>query len=99
MLDAAREYLKAVDAAPWVAGYYLDLCTILEKANRPAEAIRACKFYLIAAPAAPDAGVARKRIAGLEYGIERLQGSVSRRQSCHNMSDIYGSGDRRVTRH
>ena len=59
ILDAAREYLKAVDAAPWVADYYFNLCAILEKANRPAEAIRACKFFLIAAPAAPDAGGGR----------------------------------------
>lgn len=94
ILDAAREYLKAVEAAPWVAGYYFDLCTILEKANRPAEAIRACKLYLIAAPAAPDAGDVRKRVAGLEYAVERLRGNVTRRHECVNMSDIYGTGDK-----
>ena len=90
MLNSAREYMKAADAAPWVADYYFNLCAILEKANRPTEAIRACKFYLIAAPAAPDAGDVRKRIAGLEYAVERLQGNVTRRRECLTMSDMYG---------
>lgn len=94
MLDAAREYLKAVDAAPWFADYYFNLCTILEKANRPAEAISACKLYLTAAPEAQDASDVRKRIAGLDYALERLRGNVTRRHECVSMSDIYGTGDK-----
>ena len=94
MLDAAREYMKAVDTAPWVAGYYFDLCTILEKANRPTEAIRACKLYLTAAPEAPDARDVRKRVAGLDYALERLRSNVSRRRECMTMTDIYGTGDK-----
>jgi hypothetical protein len=89
MLEAAREYLKAVDAAPWVADYYFNLCAILEKANRPAEAMRACKLYLSAAPDAQDASDIRKRVAGLEYALERQRGAVTRRQSCMGMSDMY----------
>lgn len=92
MLDAAREYLKAVDAAPWVADYYFNLCAILEKANRPAEAMRACKLYLIAAPAAPDAGDARKRVAGLEYVVERMGANMRSRDECLGFSDMYESG-------
>lgn len=97
MLEAAREYLKAVEAAPWVADYYFNLCAILEKANRPAEATRACKFYLAAAPDAPDASDIRKRIAGLEYALERQRGTVTRRQSCTTMSSIYEVGSKVAT--
>lgn len=96
MLDAAREYLKAVEVAPWFANYYVDLCTILEKANRPAEAIRACKLYLTAAPEAPDASAVRKRVAGLDYALERLRGNVTQRHECIDMLDIYGSDGAKV---
>jgi tetratricopeptide (TPR) repeat protein len=92
MLDAAREYLRAVEAAPWIADYYFNLCTILEKANRPAEAIRACKFYLIAAPAAQDAGDARKRVAGLEYAVERMSANMRSRDECIRYPDMYENG-------
>lgn len=92
MLDAAREYLKAVDTAPWVAGYYYDLCTILEKANRPAEAARACQLYLAAAPQAADAGNVRKLVAGLEYALERERGSVTSRRGCHGFPAKYEGG-------
>lgn len=92
MLEAAREYIKAVDAAPWVAGYYVDLCTILERANRPAEAIRACKFYLIAAPDASDASEVRKRVAGLEFAVEKMSSIWSSRHECFDLSDMYYHG-------
>ena len=91
-LDAAREYLKAVEAAPWVAGYYHDLCVILEKANHPAEAARACKLYLTAAPQASDAGDVRKRVAGLEYALERERSSVVNRGDCANATSAYEGG-------
>jgi hypothetical protein len=73
MLDAAREYLKAMEAAPWIADYYFNVCQILEQANRPFEAQRACEFYLVAAPEAKDASDVRKRIAGLGVQIERMK--------------------------
>ena len=78
-LDAARECLKGIEAAPWVASYYYNLCKFLEKASRPAEAIRAGKLYLVAAPQADDASVIKKLIAGLEYALEREQGSIVKR--------------------
>lgn len=92
MIDAAREYLKAVEAAPWVSGYYFDICTILEKANRPVEAMRACKLYLNAAPNANDAGEVRKKIAGLEYAVEKEKAKTSKRSDCSNFSDLYEGG-------
>lgn len=92
LLDAAREYLKAVEIAPWVVGYYHDLCVILEKASRPAEAARACKLYLVAAPQAVDASNVRKLVAGLEYALERERGAVVNRRSCNGLSDAYEGG-------
>ncbi len=92
MLEAAREYLKAVDAAPWVADYYFNLCAILEKANRPAEAMRACRFYLSAAPDAQDASEIRKRIAGLEFALERSRSTITRRRECVEWADMYETG-------
>ena len=73
MLDAAREYLKALEVAPWIANYYYDLCLILERSNRPFEAQRACEFYLVAAPEAEEASDVRMRIAGFGVQMERKQ--------------------------
>ncbi len=70
-LDAAKEYEKAIAAAPWVAGYYADLCTIYEKAEKYAEAKKSCKFFLASAPSVQDASDVRKRIAGLEFAMEK----------------------------
>ena len=35
---------KAAAAAPWVPGYYADLCTIYEKAGKFEDAERYCGF-------------------------------------------------------
>ena len=67
---AAREYEKAVAAAPWVPGYYLDLCTIYEKAGKFVEARRNCGFYLLALSDPALVTDVKRRIAGLEFGIE-----------------------------
>lgn len=71
-LDAAKEYEKAIAAAPWVPGYYADLCTIYEKAEKYAEAKKSCEFFLASSPSAQDASDVRKRIAGLEFAIEKV---------------------------
>lgn len=70
-LDAAKEYEKAVAIAPWLPGYYADLCTIYEKAEKYAEAKNSCEFFLASAPSAQDSSDVRKRIAGLEYALEK----------------------------
>ncbi|OGP37232.1 MAG: hypothetical protein A2X93_00030 [Deltaproteobacteria bacterium GWC2_56_8] len=70
-LDAAKEYEKAIAAAPWVAGYYSDLCTIYQKAEKYAEAKKNCEFFLASSPSVQDASDARKRIAGLEFAMEK----------------------------
>lgn len=71
VLSAAREYEKAVAIAPWVPGYYADLCTIYEKAKDYANAKRNCEFFLASSPPAQEANDVRKRIAGLEFAMEK----------------------------
>jgi hypothetical protein len=71
-ISAAREYMKAVEAAPWVADYYYDLCVILESANRYKEAANACRFFIKAIePQSDEAREARKKLGGLEYAMEQ----------------------------
>jgi len=72
-LAAAREYEKAVAAAPWVSGYYSDLCTIYEKAGKFEDAKRNCEFSLIGLTDAAQITDIKRRIAGLKYGMEQTQ--------------------------
>jgi tetratricopeptide (TPR) repeat protein len=67
-LDAAKEYEKALQIAPWMPAYYFNLGIAYEKGGKPKEAKRSFEFYLLAAPTASDAREVRKRIAGLEDG-------------------------------
>jgi hypothetical protein len=71
-LAAAREYEKAVAVAPWVPGYYADLCTIYEKAGKFEDAKRHCGFYLIGLTDPAQMTDVKRRIAGLEFGIEKV---------------------------
>ena len=68
---AAQEYEKAVAAAPWVSGYYSDLCTIYDKAGKPEDAKRNCGFYLVGLTDPDQITDAKRRIAGLEFAIEK----------------------------
>ncbi len=70
-LVAAQEYEKAVANAPWVSGYYSDLCTIYDKAGKPEDAKRNCGFYLVALTDPDQITDAKRRIAGLEFAIEK----------------------------
>lgn len=70
-LSAAREYEEAVRVAPWISGYYADLCTIYEKAEKYAEAKRHCEFALIGLSDPSQVSEMKQRIAGLEFGIEK----------------------------
>ena len=79
-LAAAQEYEKAVAAAPWVLGYYSDLCTIYDKAGKPADAKRNCSFYLIGLSDPDRITDTKRRIAGLEFGIEKAAGDAAKAQ-------------------
>lgn len=69
--DAAKEYEKAVQAAPWIPGYYSDLCTIYEKAGKYVDAKRNCEIYVRTLSDPRKISETKQRIAGLEYGIEK----------------------------
>lgn len=75
---AAQEYEKAVMLAPWVPGYYADLCTIYEKAGNYADAKRHCGFYLTGLTDPAQMTDVKRRIAGLEFGIEKLAAEKQR---------------------
>lgn len=68
---AAQEYEKAVAAAPWLPGYYSDLCTVYEKAGRYEDAKRNCEYYAMGLGESVELHDVKRRIAGLEFGIER----------------------------
>ncbi len=70
-LAAAREYENAIAAAPWVPGYYSDLCTIYEKASKFEDAKRNCEFYLVGLTDPAQMTDVKRRIAGLTFGIEK----------------------------
>ena len=77
-LAAAREYEKAAAAAPWVPGYYADLCTIYEKAGKFEDAKRYCGFYLMGLTDPAQMTDIKRRIAGLEFGIEKANSPQAR---------------------
>lgn len=70
-LDAAKEYEKALLVAPWAPAYYFNQGVAYEKAGKLKESKQSFEFYLLAVPDAKDAREVRKRIAGLEYAIEK----------------------------
>jgi len=70
-IEAAKEYEKALLIAPWVSNFYFNQGIALEKAGKHKEAKHSFEFYLLAAPDAQDRREVRKRIAGLEYAIEK----------------------------
>lgn len=69
--DAATAYRKVLLLAPWVAPYYFDLGTVLEKAGKYDEAIANFRLYLVAAPEAQDAKAVRGKIGALKYAAEK----------------------------
>lgn len=77
-LVAAQEYEKAVAAAPWVSGYYSDLCTIYDKVGKPEDAKRNCGFYLVALTDPDQITDAKRRIAGLEFAIEKANSTAAK---------------------
>ena len=69
--DAAREYEKALLAAPWGSADYFNCGVAYESAKQFDAAIRNFNLYLIAAPDAQDANAVRKRIGGLKYAMDK----------------------------
>lgn len=73
-IDAAREFEAASLVAPWVSGYYSDMCTAYEKGGALAEAVRACRLYSLAITDGKERHAAKLRTAGIEYEAEKLSG-------------------------
>ncbi len=78
--EAAKEFGKALRLAPWWADGYINQGVALEKAGKFNEAARALKFYLLAAPNAPDAQNVRDQIYALEYRQEKAQRDAATRR-------------------
>jgi len=70
-IDAAREFEAASLVAPWVSGYYSDMCTAYEKGGALAEAVRACRLYSLAVTDGKERHAAKLRTAGIEYEAEK----------------------------
>jgi hypothetical protein len=77
-LAAAAEFEEAAKAAPWVAGYYSDLCTIYEKAEKYAEAKRNCVLYLASLADLAQISEVKQRVAGIEFGLEKANSPEAR---------------------
>jgi hypothetical protein len=70
-LAAANEYEQALTIAPWVGGYYSDLCTIYEKAGIYIEAKKDCESFLIGMQSQTESADIKRRIAGLDFAIDK----------------------------
>lgn len=69
--EASKEFGEALRVAPWWADGYFNQGVALEKAGKYSQAARALKFYLLAAPNAPDVQNVRDQIYALEYRHEK----------------------------
>ena len=78
---SANEYEQAVAAAPWVAGYYSDLCTIYEKAGKYAQAKHSCEILLPTLTDPQQIAETKERIAGLEFGMEKSQQATQAKEA------------------
>jgi hypothetical protein len=74
-LDAAKEYVLALKIAPWVPGYYSDLCTIFEKAGVYLKAKENCEIYLLSMNGQAESVEAKRRIAGLDFAMDKYSPS------------------------
>jgi tetratricopeptide (TPR) repeat protein len=69
--DAADEFKKALLYAPWLAEGYYNLGVIQDKAGQYDDAMKNLKFYLIAAPKAPDTEKVKELVYEIEYRKEK----------------------------
>ena len=80
--SAATEFLEARNQAPWWPDAYFNLGVAREKQGAYALAIAAFQGYLLARPAADDAGAVKTKIYELEFLQEKAQKEeAARRQA------------------
>lgn len=91
-IAAAREFEAASLAAPWVPGYYSDMCTAYEKGGALREAAHSCRLYSLALTDEKDIRGAKLRTAGIEYEAEKYSGFALQKlnQSKKPFSDVPG---------
>lgn len=70
-VDAANEFLGAINEAPWLSDAYFNLGVVREKQGEFRQAMEAFKRYLNASPAAQDAKAVKDRIYELEFEAEK----------------------------
>jgi len=71
--DAAKEYQRAIRAAPYIAKLYFNTAMICSEFKGYAQAIRSMKTYLQLAPEAPNARAVKDQIYKWEFMIEKGQ--------------------------
>ncbi|MBW2599219.1 MAG: tetratricopeptide repeat protein [Deltaproteobacteria bacterium] len=69
--EAAKQYRKAVRAAPYIAKLYFNTAMIYGELKRFSQAIRNMKTYLNLAPEAPNARAAKDQIYKWEFMMEK----------------------------
>jgi tetratricopeptide (TPR) repeat protein len=65
--DAAAAFEQALNKAPWIGSFYNNAAVAYEKAGQPERAIQHYSWYLVAAPADPDAPKIRAHMGELQY--------------------------------
>ncbi len=94
---AVKEYMKAIEAAPWVANYYYDLGVILEKTEFVHQALHAYRLFITASPniSQRDAQEVRIRTVGLQVKLDDLNKKMQSRSDLfmdHGSFPLYESG-------
>jgi len=69
--EAVKEYLQAVQAAPYIAKLYFNTAITYGELKRHPQAIRNMKTYLLLAPEAPNARAAKNQIYKWEFKMEK----------------------------
>lgn len=88
-IAAAKEFDAASLVAPWVAGYYSDMCTAYEKGGALAEAYRSCWLYSLALTDEKEIREAKLRTAAIEYEYQKYSGAEL--QKLNNSKKPFGS--------
>lgn len=91
-IATAREFEAASLVAPWVPGYYSDMCMAYEKGGALREATHSCWLYSMALTDEKDVRGAKLRTAGIEYEAEKYSGAALQKlnQSKKPFSDVPG---------
>lgn len=74
-ISAAKEFEAASLIAPWIPGYYSDMCTAYEKGGALAEAYWACWLYSLGLSDEKEIREAKLRTAAVEYEYQKYSGA------------------------